>query len=153
MEHAVGERGTLCGKAARHTSRFLHLFVPEAVQSCRPCRRAAEVAPTRPCAQERLHDRVQAAAEGRTRDDLLSALRKGAEIRLWINGPSADLAKSYARLDELTHGSEPAAEAFLSAETIGMADVEDGHERFLVVLPTDGGRPVVARGPRDLPRA
>ncbi|MGW8761103.1 hypothetical protein ACWGN5_01245 [Streptomyces sp. NPDC055815] len=73
---------------------------------------------------------------------------EGAEIRWWISGPSVDLAKSYERLHELTHGSGPAAEAFAAAETIGMANVQDGHERFLVVLPADGGRPVVARGPR-----
>ncbi|MET8639332.1 hypothetical protein [Streptomyces sp. NPDC004680] len=83
------------------------------------------------------------------RDELLAALRKGANVRLWINGRSSDLAKFYARLHELTHGAGPAAEAFASAATIGLADVEYDLWRFLVVLPQDGGPPLIARGPRD----
>ncbi|WP_406858763.1 hypothetical protein ABZO31_00280 [Streptomyces sp. HUAS MG47] len=150
VEHAVGARGTLCGMAARRTTRYLHLFVPDALQSCRRCRREADTVPTQPSAQERLHGRVRAAVQGRARDDLLAALHKGAKVRLWINGPSADLARFYARLDELTDGAGPAAEAFAAATTVGLASVEDDHWRFLVVLPDDGGRPLVARGPRDL---
>ncbi|KUJ35385.1 hypothetical protein ADL25_37205 [Streptomyces sp. NRRL F-5122] len=83
------------------------------------------------------------------RDELLAALHKGANVRLWINGRSTDLAKFYARLDELTHGAGPAAEAFVSAATIGLTNVEYDLWRFLVVLPQDGGRPLIARGPRD----
>ncbi|MEV0990566.1 hypothetical protein [Streptomyces sp. NPDC049949] len=70
---------------------------------------------------------------------------------MWINGPSADLAGFHARLDELTEGAGPAADAFAAAAAIGMAVVEDGRWRCLVVLPGsgDGGRPVLARGLRD----
>ncbi|MFF4102235.1 hypothetical protein [Streptomyces sp. NPDC001903] len=149
VEHALGgRRGTLCGISARCLTAYLHLFEPDALQSCRRCRREAKAAPTEPCVQERLHERVRAAARGRTREELLAALRGGAAVRLWINGPSADLATSYAGLDELTDGGGPAAEAFASAATIGLANVEDGQWRYLVVLPDDGGRPVVGRGPR-----
>jgi len=150
VEHAVGARGTLCGISARHTTRYLHLFVPDALQSCRRCRQEAEAAPTQPCVQERLHRRVLDSARGPTRDELLAALRMGANVRLWINGRSTDLAKFYARLDELTDGAGPAAEAFSAAATIGLANVEHERWRFLVVLPEDGGSPILARGPRDL---
>ncbi|RDS64407.1 hypothetical protein DWC19_16460 [Streptomyces sp. M7] len=83
------------------------------------------------------------------RDELLAALRTGATVRLWINGRSADLAKFYARIDELTEGVGPAAEAFASAATIGLANVEYDLWRFLVVLPEGDAPPIVARGPRD----
>ncbi|GAA3898372.1 hypothetical protein [Streptomyces lannensis] len=149
VEHAAGGRGTLCGISARHTTHYLHLFVPDALQSCRQCRQEAEASPTQPCVQERLHSRVLESAQGAMRDELLAALHKGANVRLWINGRSTDLAKFYARLDELTHGAGPAAEAFVSAATIGLANVEYDLWRFLVVLPQDGGRPLIARGPRD----
>ncbi|MFI5665543.1 hypothetical protein [Streptomyces sp. NPDC051704] len=150
VEHAGGGRGTLCGVAARCLTWYLHLFEPDALQSCRRCRRAAKDAPTEPCVQERLHGRVEAAAGGRIREELLAALRRGATVRLWIDGPSADLAGFHARLDELTEGAEAAAEAFTAAATAGLAVVEDGRWRFLVVLPGFGDaiRPVVARGPR-----
>jgi hypothetical protein len=84
------------------------------------------------------------------RDELLAALRRGARVRLWINGRSVDLAKFYARIDELTEGAGPAAEAFASAATIGLANVEHDLWRFLVVLPEGDDPPIVARGPRDL---
>ncbi|MGW4275079.1 hypothetical protein ACWEGQ_22565 [Streptomyces seoulensis] len=149
VEHAVGARGTLCGIGARHTTRCLHLFDPAAPHACRRCRRQAEAAPTEPCAQERLHDRVRAAAPGRARDDLLTALREGARVALWINGPAATSARHYVRRDELTDGVGPVCDALDAAATIGVARVEDGSWRYVVVLPEDGGRPLVARGPRD----
>ncbi|MBV6699829.1 hypothetical protein [Kitasatospora aureofaciens] len=149
VDHAVGARGTLCGTAMRYTTRYLHLFEPDALQSCRRCGELAAAVPTQPCVQERLHARVEGAAPGSVRDDLLAALRRGANVRLWINGPSAGLARDHAKLDGLTDGAGPAAEACGTAPTIGMARVEDGPWRFLVVLPEDGGRPVVARGPLD----
>ncbi|MFE5769205.1 hypothetical protein ACFQ7O_12695 [Streptomyces sp. NPDC056485] len=156
VEHAGGGRGTLCGMAARCLTTHLHLFEPDALQSCRRCRRAAKDAPTEPCVQERLHERVEAAAEGRIREDLLAALRRGAAVRSWINGPSAYLTGSHARLDELTEGAGPAAEALAAAAATGLAVVEDGRYRYLVVLPDGvggvggvrGGPPVIARGPR-----
>ncbi|MFC7219300.1 hypothetical protein ACFQLX_14140 [Streptomyces polyrhachis] len=148
VEHAAAERGTLCGISARHTTGYRHLFVPDALRSCRRCRQEVETAPTQPCVQERLHGRLLDSAQGEMRDELLTALRRGANVSLWINGPSTDLAKSYARLDELTDGAGPAAEAFASAETIGLANVEHDLWRFLVVLPQGSGSPVIARGPR-----
>ncbi len=146
----MGESGTLCGIPENQITRFRHLFEPERRKACPDCRQRAKAAPTRPCAQERLHDRLQAADPGQARDDLLAALRKVAKVRLWIRGPAASLARHYARLDSLTEGAEPAIEAFNTARTIGLARVEDGDWHFLAVLPEDDSQPLVARGPRTL---
>lgn len=148
VEHAVGARGTLCGKSARCTTAHLYLFDPGAPHSCLRCREKAEAAPTQPCAQERLHDRVQSAAQDRVRDDLLASLRKGGRVDLWLNGPSATLATHYAKLDTLTDGAGPVTDAFGAAATIGLARVDDDLWLYIVVLPNDGNRPLVARGPR-----
>ncbi|WP_265560161.1 hypothetical protein [Streptomyces hygroscopicus] len=148
VEHAMADAGTLCGIPEQQITRYRHLFHAEGRQACARCRRQADAAPAQPSPQERLHDRVRAAAQGRARDDVLAALRKGAKIALWINGPSATLAQHYARLDELTEGAGPAADALEAAAASGLACVEDGSWRFIVVLPENGDRPLVARGPR-----
>ncbi|MEU5160269.1 hypothetical protein AB0G74_11755 [Streptomyces sp. NPDC020875] len=151
VDHAAGPRGTLCGIAARCVTYYLHLFEPEALQSCRRCRHLAENTPPGPSVQERLHNRVLAATGGPARDDLLAALRRGAAVTLWIDGPARSLTRSYAALDELSEGKEPAARTLLAAETIGLARVEADPWRFLVVLPGDGTPPLVARGPHPRP--
>ncbi|MEV6523169.1 hypothetical protein AB0M43_14560 [Longispora sp. NPDC051575] len=149
VDHGTDVRGTLCGIPERHTTAFLHQFDPEALHSCRRCRQKAEDAPSQPCTQERLHDRLLHATQSVVRDELLTALRQGATVHLWIHGPSANLAKFYAKLETLTDGAGPAAEVFASTATVALANVEDNLWRFLVVLPEDGAAPVVARGPRD----
>ncbi|MEV0537817.1 hypothetical protein [Kitasatospora sp. NPDC050463] len=61
---------------------YRHHFQPRALASCRTCRDLAEAAPTRPCAQER-YDLLQAdAPAGPLREDLLTALRRGARIAI-----------------------------------------------------------------------
>ncbi|MFI9810102.1 hypothetical protein ACIHEJ_38390 [Streptomyces sp. NPDC052301] len=146
VEHAMTAGGTLCGLPEDQVTRYRHLFAPRDPLACPQCRRQAAAAPAEPSAQERLHDLVLAAAPGTARDDLLAGLAKGAKVGLWLHGPSAALARHYAELDTLTEGVGPVAEAFDAATTIGLARVEDGSWRFLVVLPDDGGRPLVARG-------
>ena len=89
------------------------------------------------------------ATPSEARDDLLAALAKGARVVLWLRGPAADLARNYAKPQTLTEGAGPAAEAFDTATTIGLARVESRSWSFLVVLPQDGSRPLIARGPRD----
>ncbi|MFE0699101.1 hypothetical protein [Streptomyces sp. NPDC058872] len=150
VDHAMGESGTLCGIPEHQVTRYMHLFEPAEPEACPDCRQRAEAAPTKPCAQERLHNRLQAADPGQARDDLLAALRKGAKVRLWIRGPAANLARHYARLNSLTDGAEPAVEAFNTARSIGLARVEDDDWGYLAVLPEDDSRPLVARGPRTL---
>ncbi|MFI0940886.1 hypothetical protein [Streptomyces sp. NPDC021020] len=148
VDHAVGPRGTLCGITGRPLTTYRHLFAPSAPHSCPRCTDLAAAAPTQPSTQERLHDRVLAAAPGEVRDALLAALRRGAAVRLWLDGPAATLTAHYARLGELTEGAGAAAGALASAARPGLAEVEAGELRYLVVLPDDGGAPVVARGPR-----
>ncbi|SOD86408.1 hypothetical protein SAMN06272765_3866 [Streptomyces sp. Ag109_G2-15] len=147
-EHAVDADGSLCGIPEQRIVRYRHLFVAHGRHACPECRRQVAAAPSQPSAQERLHDRVVAAAPGSTRDDLLSALRTGAKVVRWINGPSESLAQYYVKLDELRDGAEAVAQALGAAESVGLAQVDDGPWRFTVVLPHDGGRPVVARGPQ-----
>ncbi|MGW7367948.1 hypothetical protein ACWGI8_32140 [Streptomyces sp. NPDC054841] len=150
VDHAMGESGTLCGVPEHQVTRYMHLFEPAESQACSDCRQRAEAAPTKPCAQERLHDRLQDADPGQARDDLLAALQKGANVRLWIRGPASSLSRHYAGLDSLTEGAEPAIKAFNTTTTISLARVEDGAWRFIAVLPEDDSRPLVARGPRTL---
>ncbi|MER6076570.1 hypothetical protein ABT187_49555 [Streptomyces sp. NPDC001817] len=82
VEHAMAGSGTLCGVPEREVTRYRHLFDPAGPQACPRCREKAEAAPTQPCAQERLHNALQAAAPGEARDDLLAALRRGARVGL-----------------------------------------------------------------------
>ncbi|CAG6394896.1 hypothetical protein NMG29_32785 [Streptomyces cocklensis] len=68
-------------------------------------------------------------------------------MRLWIHGPASVLAEHYAELNSLTEGVEPTVNALNTTTTIGLARVEDGGWRYIAVLPEDGSRPLVARGP------
>jgi hypothetical protein len=149
VEHAMAGNGTLCGIPEDQVTRYLHLFEPRRRRACPPCRQQADAAPTQPSTQERLHCLVKDAALSEARDDLLAALVKGARVALWLRGPAADLARHYARPEALTEGVGPATEAFGTATTIGLARVESRSWSFLVVLPQDGSRPLIARGPRE----
>ncbi|MGE7437751.1 MULTISPECIES: hypothetical protein [Kitasatospora] len=73
---------------------------------------------------------------------VLPAARPGRRI-----GPANAVAP---RLDELTDGAGAVADALDAAATIGLTRIDDGPRRFIVVLPEDGGRPLVARGKRGL---
>ncbi|WP_395298417.1 hypothetical protein ACF9IK_36930 [Kitasatospora hibisci] len=153
VQHAADAGRTLCGIRGRYLTFYLHHFEPQYLASCHTCRGLAEAAPTRPCAQERLHDRLQAdAPDSPLREDLLTALRRGARIAIWITAPAAGLTRHYARLDQLTEGAGPAAAALAAGgPSITLARVEDAGRggaahRYLVVLPFDGP-PRIARGP------
>ncbi|MFJ6167881.1 hypothetical protein ACIQH6_22360 [Micromonospora orduensis] len=148
VQHAWGDEETLCGLVEDQIELYRHLFDREDASSCPTCRQQAAAAPTEPCGQERLHDRLLAAGAGPMREDLLDALRQGAEIKLWINGPATSLAKHYAQLDRIVEGS-PALIAALSVNrSVGLARVEHGPWQFIVVLP-DHGPPLIARAPAD----
>ncbi|WP_157857858.1 hypothetical protein [Streptomyces durhamensis] len=148
-EHAMTDSGTLCGIPESHITRYRHLFVSQDPQACPRCRQGAAAAPLQPSAQERLHHLVRTAVAGSARDDLLAALEKGARVALWLRGPTATLSQHYAQLGTLTEGAEHAGTAFDAAPTIGLARVQDDSWTYLVVLPEDEGRPLVARGPRS----
>ncbi|MEU4115490.1 hypothetical protein AB0F71_13455 [Kitasatospora sp. NPDC028055] len=148
-EHAaVGDDRTLCQEQPRTIARYRHLFgIRIGARFCPRCQHLAATAPPRPGVQERLHERVLDAAEGPLRTDLLAALRRGAPVPTWLDGPADSLAP-HAGLDELTEGAAPAAAAFATARTLALALAEDGPWRYLVVLPHDGTAPLLARGPR-----
>jgi hypothetical protein len=148
VQHAYDGEESLCGISEVQLEVYRHLFAPEDTSACPICRQRAAAAPTQPCGQERLHDRVLAAAAGPIRAELLDALQRGADIRLWINGPAADLAKHYGRLDQIVEG-RPAVVAALDGDaSVGLARVEDGPWQFIVVLP-DHGPPLIARATAD----
>lgn len=138
MDHAYDRGGTLCGISEDRIQVYRRLFAPEDESTCPTCRRQAAAAPTRPCGQELLHDRVLAAAAGPMRDDLLDALRKGAEITLWMNGPATTLAEHYARLDQVVEGGPAVIAALGVNASVGLARVEHGPWQFIVVLPEHG---------------
>ncbi|MFC4146058.1 hypothetical protein ACFO0M_07310 [Micromonospora mangrovi] len=144
VQHAWGGEETLCGLTEDRVELYLHLFDHEDDSACPTCRHRAAVAPTRPCGQERLHERVLTAVAGPMRDELLDALRRGAEIKLWINGPAALLAKHHARLDRIVEGAPPLVAALAVDGPIGLARVEFGPWLFIVVMP-DHGPPLIAR--------
>ncbi|MFD8755968.1 hypothetical protein ACFV0O_34085 [Kitasatospora sp. NPDC059577] len=148
VEHAGGLGRTLCGIRGRYLKLFLHLFEPQSLASCRTCRALAEAAPSRPCGQERLHDLLlQEADDGPLRTDLLTSLRRGARIAIWITGPAKSLTRFHPRIDRMTEEAGPAAEALAAAGTsVTLARVEDADRQYLVVLPP-GGRARIARGP------
>ncbi|SCL39857.1 hypothetical protein GA0074692_5508 [Micromonospora pallida] len=78
------------------------------------------------------------------REELLDALRRGAEIKLWINGPAVSLAKHYAQLDRIVEGGSAMVAALSVHGSVGLARVEHGPWQFIVVL-TDHGPPLIAR--------
>ncbi|MBP0451095.1 hypothetical protein J5Y04_16315 [Kitasatospora sp. RG8] len=153
VEHAGDRNRTLCGIRGRYLKLFLHHFQPRGLASCRTCRVLAEAAPSRLCGQERLHDLLlQEADDGPLRTDLLAALRRGGRIALWITGPAKDLTRFHSRIDRMTQGAGPAAEALTAAAVAGasvtLARVEDTGRQYLVVLSHDG-RARIARGAAD----
>jgi hypothetical protein len=135
LEHALGNTVTLCGIAEEHVVVYRHLFAPETASACPICRQQAASAPLKPCVQERLHELVLAADAGPMRESLLDALRQGAEITFWINGPAASLARYYVQLDQIGEGSAAVVAALSTNEPVGLAKVEHRHGQFIVVLP------------------
>ncbi|GGO18493.1 hypothetical protein [Micromonospora parathelypteridis] len=148
VQHAWGGEQTLCGLPEEQIELYRHLFNHGDDSACPTCRQRAAVAPTQPCGQERLHDQVLAAAVGPMRDDLLDALRRGVEIKLWINGPARGLATHYARLDRIVEGGPALVEALNVDGSVGLARVEQGQWQFIVVLP-DHGPALIGRATTD----
>jgi hypothetical protein len=148
VEHAIGGDETLCGIPGEQVDVYRHLFRPDGESACARCQEKAAAAPTERCAGERLHDLALTAAEGPMRDELIDALRQGADITLWINGPAASLAKHYAMLDQIVEGREPVVAALRTNDSIGLARVIHGSWQFIVVLPSKG-RPNIARATAD----
>jgi hypothetical protein len=73
---------------------------------------------------------------------LLDALRTGAEINIWINGP-ADKIAPYAHLDQITDGAEIVQGLLSTHDPIGIARVAQLSGEFIVLLPQHTG-PIIA---------
>ncbi|MEU1725966.1 hypothetical protein [Nonomuraea sp. NPDC005692] len=137
----MGAHATLCGIPAEQIVVYRHHFRTSSAQACPRCKRAAAVS-TVPCGQERLHDKVLTAVPGPLRTRLLNALRNGAPIAIWVNGP-ADRVAVHAHLDHITDGAEAVKDLLAAHDPIGIARVAQPSGEFVVLLPqhTD---PVIA---------
>jgi hypothetical protein len=140
--HAWDPPASLCGIPEERVLVIRSLFWPGSAGACPVCSERAAAAPTVPSAQERLHDKVLAAAPGPLRDRLLDALRRGARITLGVNGP-ADQVACYARPDSITTGAEAVGDLLRSGGRLGVERVSDSSGEFVVVLP-EHGAPVIA---------
>jgi hypothetical protein len=146
--HATSGDNTLCGIPREQVVVFRSLFSAGRKEACPRCGEEALGAPTQPCVQERLLGEIQAAVPGPLREELAEALRKGADVTIWINGP-AHLMAHYAKLDQIVGNGEPAAATLRTAQTAGVARVADRGGEFVVIVPAGGGRPTtIARAAR-----
>ncbi|BCY05400.1 DUF5364 domain-containing protein [Actinoplanes sp. L3-i22] len=147
-QHAYRGDGTLCGLPDHRVVAYRTLFHPENAKACPACRQQCEAAPTLPSVQERLHDQVLEAEEGPLHEELLAALLVGADVRLWISGPAAQMAKFYARLDQIVDGRAAVAAALDTGGIAGLARVQYGSWEYIVALP-HGGRATIGRATPD----
>ena len=141
--HAFDGSGTLCGLPEERVEVIRTLFWPGTADACPVCSERAASAPTVPSSQELLHDKVLTAAPGPLRDRLLDALRGGATIAIWVNGPADRVVVHYAQPDRITHEAEAVSNLHSSGGRLGVARVGDASGEFVVVLPEDGP-PVIA---------
>lgn len=148
VEHALGDGQTLCRIPARTLTVYRHLFRSDHAAACPACRLHAAAVPTRPCVQERLHDRVLTADPGSIRDELLAALRRGAPVKIWVNGPGTTLGQHYGRAGQIVEGGPAVVAAWSTNQRIGIARVATDDCQFVVVLP-DEGPPSIARAALD----
>ncbi|GAA3433927.1 hypothetical protein [Kutzneria kofuensis] len=142
VEHAAGRDRTLCGIDMTRLDIYRHLFRPSS--GCSTCATAAAAAPTEPSAQERLHDRVLAAAASPLRDRVIAALRRGADLRLGITGPAPGVARHYAKLDQVVEGHAALATALDTTGRVTISEVVDPGGNFVIVH-ADGATPVIGR--------
>ena len=144
VQHAYADGSTLCGISDGSVTVYRTLFRADSPSACARCQQLAGQHPTDPCVQERLLSAIGEAAPAPLRDDLSRALRRGANVRLWINGPAASLVRHYANLEHIVEGSADVAAALPPTGSIGLARVEDGPDHYLVILPP-GGSPGIGR--------
>jgi hypothetical protein len=133
-EHAVRAGGALCGLPEEQIIIYRSMFKPNGIRACPRCRELAVSAPTVPCGQERLHDRVVTAVPGALRTQLINALQSGADIRIWINGPTIHVSR-YTHSDRITDGAEAVRDLLASQDWVSVARVAHPSGEFIVVLP------------------
>jgi hypothetical protein len=145
VQHAYdGEDRTLCGLSIEPLELCLHHFDRHYEKSCPECGTRAAAAPTEPCGQERLHNRLLEADPSPAREDVLAALRRGAHIRHWMTGPGRATARFYLKPDRITEGRDAVVAAFDTDDSVGFARVESPTGNFVVALAFDAP-PLIAR--------
>ncbi|MFF3336633.1 hypothetical protein ACFYWX_45310 [Streptomyces sp. NPDC002888] len=141
--HALAAGRSLCGIPRDRLTVYRGPFDPTRDTACPSCR-AQTVGDPEPSLQERLEHRVRGAVPGRPREELLAALRQGAEVGLWVSGPAKDLVRHYAHRERIVEGGEPIEAVVRADRRLGLARVVHGHREFVVFIPQDG-RPFVTR--------
>ncbi|MFI7505007.1 hypothetical protein ACIBVL_42355 [Streptomyces sp. NPDC049687] len=141
--HALSKGGTLCGIPRDRVTVYRSPFDPTGETACPGCR-AQVVGDPEPSVEERLRHRVRGAVPGRPREELLAALRQGAEVGLWVDGPAQDLVRHYARRERIVEGGELVEAVVRADRRLGLARVVHGTREFVVFIPEDG-RPFVTR--------
>ena len=141
--HGLSKGGTLCGIPQDRVTVYRGPFDPTRDTACPGCR-AQAVGDPEPDIRERLEHRVRGAVPGRLREELLAALRQGAEVGLWVGGPAADLVRRYAQRERIVEGGEPVEALIRADRRLGLARVVHGRREFVVFIPQDG-RPFVTR--------
>ncbi|WP_416981707.1 hypothetical protein [Streptomyces sp. T028] len=141
--HALSKGGALCGIPDVRLTVFRGPFDPTHDTACPACR-AQVVGDPEPTLQERLHHRVRGAVPGPLREELLAALRQGAEVGLWVSGPARELVRQHARRERIVEGGEPVDAVVRADRRLGLARVVHGTREFVVFIPQDG-RPFVTR--------
>ncbi|WP_424642399.1 hypothetical protein [Embleya sp. AB8] len=145
VEHALTGDATLCGISRERVTVYRHPFFLRRPDACVECARRAAAVPTEPGVQERLHRRLEDAVPRPLRDELLELLRRGAEVRLWVDGPAHRIIRYHAELDRIIEGRESTWPLVNARSALGLARVvaADGRE-FVVFLP-EGNIPFVTR--------
>ncbi|MEV0457362.1 hypothetical protein [Catellatospora methionotrophica] len=146
VRHAARGSGTLCGIPLRETTLARGDFTATDPSACPSCAKLAAETPPEPSIQERLSDRVAGAAAGPLLDELIAALRGGAQVHPWMMGPSGERRRDDVRLHEAVEGGPEADEALKLAGPVETAEVTAEAWRFVAVIPT-GARPVIVRRP------
>ena len=141
-EHAFQPPATLCGIPEARVVLYRHLFKPASPRACPRCREEAAAAPPLPSAQERLHDKALTAPPGPLQGLLLDALRSGARIIIWVNGPGTVVAR-HARVAAITDGAAAVEHLLASRDPVGIARVAQASGEFIVVLPQHAD-PIIA---------
>ena len=141
--HGLSKGATLCGSPEDRVTVYRSPFDPTRETACHGCRTRA-VGDPEPGVRERLQHRVRGAVPSRLREELLAALRQGAEVGLWVGGPAADLVRRYAQRERIVEGGEPVEALIRADRRLGLARVVHGTREFVVFIPEDG-RPFVTR--------
>jgi hypothetical protein len=138
LDHAWGPgHATLCGLPEDEVEVFRHWFDARHPGACPRCRDLAAAAPTVPSTQEKLHDLVLTAAPGPHREQLLHILRRGAQIRSWINMSQLHVGH-YLDIGSLTDGAQQVTDLFAAlapGHQLSIARVPHHAGEFVVILP------------------